>query len=430
MAVRKFEKGLTMTNLNEGAADLPVSALRAGDNGGSGGGTGGPENGEEIENAGTLTDTAETSTGAEAGAEAGETDTEAGETGETEAVEAGDETEATADSDMPPVVINFEEASKPHSELARSIAAEAEAQYAKLASNGDKGKRGRLATVASGTAGEIFMMNPYAITIAAGWNLRDFNNPANQEHVDNLARSIASIGVQQPLIVEVNRQTGQVVLTDGECRLRGALRAIEVYGIPIKGIPVRAESRTATDADKVAGQIYRNSGKNPEPLEMGTALVRLMNFGWSYKDMAEKTGLAAARVYQLIDLMATATEEIKRMVTIGQISATTAQTVLKDLGGDGAKAERVLKKAGRVAKKEGKTKIMPRHVAAVTNTRGPGRPRKETVAQAANATANVRSIITDVFADSTTDVDNSDETIVTIVMSSENWEKLLPFTGL
>ena len=60
---------------------------------------------------------------------------------------------------------------------------------------------------------DLFRLNPYNITVKDGWNSRDMRDPDNQAHVDELARSITAIGVQEPLTVYMDG--GKPVLTDG-----------------------------------------------------------------------------------------------------------------------------------------------------------------------------------------------------------------------
>src|ERR1700674_5839547 len=88
---------------------------------------------------------------------------------------------------------------------------------------------------------DVFKVDPRVLVIKDGWNSRDFNDPENLEHVDNLAQSIAAVGVKQPLTVFF--ENGKCYVSDGECRLRGAMRAIEHYKADLRTVPVQTEDR-------------------------------------------------------------------------------------------------------------------------------------------------------------------------------------------
>src|SRR6266403_1624499 len=114
---------------------------------------------------------------------------------------------------------------------------------------------GGIKSLAEGRS-DIFKVDPRKLHVKPSWNGRDFNDPLNIEHVDMLARSITAIGVKEPLTVVW--EDGKAWLVDGECRLRGALRAIEIYQAPLKTIPVKTEERGSNDADRLFSQIIPN----------------------------------------------------------------------------------------------------------------------------------------------------------------------------
>jgi ParB-like chromosome segregation protein Spo0J len=261
--------------------------------------------------------------------------------------------------DFRPVVVDFAEASTPKGEIAQRLAAEAAEQALKLSEASSK-KEGTLRMLSTGR-GDLFSVNPYLLKIKNGWNSREMNDPANIEHIDTLARSIAAVGVQQPLTVML--EDDQIFVSDGHCRLFATLRAVEVYGAEIKSVPVRAEGRFATEADRVLSQIVRNSGKPLTVLEQGAVFVKLTNYGWSVAQIAEKAGLTVVRVGQILDLMAGASDAIKALVASGSVSASEAQKIMREDGGDVKAAEKTIKDALDLARAEGKKRATAKHVA-------------------------------------------------------------------
>lgn len=259
---------------------------------------------------------------------------------------------------MNEVITDFAVASVPKGEIAQRLAAEAREQSGKLV-NGDK-KAGTLRILSAGR-GDLFHINPYLIKIRKGWNCRNMRDPENIEHVDITARSIASVGVLQPLSVTIDGE--DIFLTDGHFRLLATFRAIEVYGTEIKSIPVRAESRFASEPDRILAQAVKNGGKRPTPIELGGIFVKLINFGWTATDIAAKVGFdGPARVTQILDFMANSNDGIKDMVAKGQVSATLASEVLRH-NDNPDDAENILSDAVDAAKAEGKTKATKKHVA-------------------------------------------------------------------
>ncbi len=219
--------------------------------------------------------------------------------------------------------------------------------------------KGGLASVSVGRK-DILKIDPRKLNIKPGWNSRDFSDPKNAEHVDDLARSIAAQGVKQPLTVSWSE--GKVWIEDGECRWRAAMRAIDVYKADIKAIPCTAEEQHVNETDKLLYQYIRNTGKQFSPMEASNHFKRMLGAGYSAKDIADKTGLSAGRVSQILN-MQIFTEDTKKMVTEGKVSASLAATVVNNVGP--TEAEKQLQAGWVNAKAEGSDKVKPGHIEGV-----------------------------------------------------------------
>ena len=244
---------------------------------------------------------------------------------------------------------------------------------------------------------DIFHVDPTKLKIKEGWNSRDFNDPANVEHVDSLAQSIAAVGVKEPLTIYFDK--GEAWVSNGECRLRATQRAIQVYKADVKTIPVRTEDRYANEADRLLNQFIRNTGKPFSQIELSNHFKRLLGLGWQAKDIAKKAGMTPARVSQILELQ-TLPEPVKDMIVARQVSASTAVALVKNEGG--SEAEKQLKAGLEAAKSEGKTKVMPKHL-----TNGTG-------------TVNIRTALKDAFEYA--DIDNSEEEFVVIKFPADKFE--------
>jgi|WetSurMetagenome_2_1015567.scaffolds.fasta_scaffold10977_5 ParB family transcriptional regulator, chromosome partitioning protein len=206
-----------------------------------------------------------------------------------------------------------------------------------------------LKDVAKRTA--LFHYDPRQLYVLPGFNSRAVDDPANRQHIEELAGSIAQLGVRQPLTVFI--EDDKVFVSDGHCRLAATLLAIE-RGADIKTVPVLQEPRGANEADRVFSQIVRNSGKPLTAFEQGAVYKRLVGFGWTVAQIAEKSGKSISHINQALDFQE-APDEVHKLVTSGQISATLAAKVVRKSGKkEGAAA---LAMAASIARDAGKPRV-------------------------------------------------------------------------
>lgn len=208
---------------------------------------------------------------------------------------------------------------------------------------------------------DVYKLAPDALHIKPDWNTRDITTPENIEHIEQLSRSIAEIGVKEPL--KVVWEDNKAYITNGHCRYHAIMLAIK-NGAEIKAVPVLVEDRHANEADRIFTQIASNSGKPFTQLEQAKVFKKLLDLGWPQKDIAAKSGISGGRVSQILELL-TLPEGVKKMVASGEVSASMAIQTVKAEGSD--KATEKLTTAVTAAKAEGKTRAMPKH----TGERGP-----------------------------------------------------------
>lgn len=210
----------------------------------------------------------------------------------------------------------------------------------------------RLREIASGRR-DALNVDPKLIKIEASFNPRQYTLYENREHLDELKRSIAHVGVLVPLLVRWDGE--QAILIDGECRLRACLELIK-EGIDIKTVPVLQES--GDEAHRLLIAISANKGKPLTLLEAGGAYKRLLAFGWTVGDIGQKTGFSNRHVQDALDLI-DAPREVKEMVRDGSVTPSLAKQVVKQKG-DGAakvlreKVDRAKAAGKKTAKREAK----------------------------------------------------------------------------
>lgn len=248
---------------------------------------------------------------------------------------------------------------------------------------------------------DLLKIDPRNLNIKPGFNFRDMNSPDNIEHVDELARSIAEIGVKVPLICYW--EDGKAWVSSGHCRHAAAIRAIEVYKAPLETVPVQIEERHSNEADRIFGQITYNKNNPFTDLEKAKVFKKLLDLGWQQNDIASKSGMTASRVSQILAVL-TAPVAVQGMISKGEVSSTLAMQVVKS---EGSKAEQILKDGLEGAKADGKTKVTASNLT--------GTPR-----------ANLKKLLTEVLDQS--DINDSSEVVV-IRMSEEDYASLLEAIG-
>lgn len=206
---------------------------------------------------------------------------------------------------------------------------------------------------------DVFRIPVDDVLIKDGWNVRDMSDPANIEHVENLAKSIAEIGQKEP--IKVYLEGNKAYVSNGHSRRLAVDIARSKYGAEIKSMICMVEEKTANEADRTFTMIASNSGKPLSPLEMGAVFKRLIGFGWTEKEIAAKAGFSGQRVRDLLQLQASS-PEVQQMIKGGQVTATLAQQTIRAHKGDDTAATETLKDAVATAEKAGKKKATAKHV--------------------------------------------------------------------
>jgi ParB/RepB/Spo0J family partition protein len=204
------------------------------------------------------------------------------------------------------------------------------------------------------------LLDPRTIKVEPGYNVRDLSTPEAQEKLRDLAKSIAAIGVQQPLTVRLKGD--DVFVVAGHRRLSATMLAIE-GGAEIKTIPCMGEPKGTSDEDRTADLIVSNSSDPLKALEVAAAIKRLIAFGWDAAKIAERCGWGSAQTVDNYLALLSMPEEIKASVRTGEVSPSTAREVVRK---HGDKAGETLAAAKVQAASEGKSRITTAHVKAST----------------------------------------------------------------
>lgn len=189
-----------------------------------------------------------------------------------------------------------------------------------------------------------FQVDPRIIEIEQGFNAREID----RDHVESMKAAKKSGAQFPPLFVRVD--AGRVIVVDGHHRLQACLELIE-EGIDYKRID--CIQFRGNDADRIALMLTTAQGKALTPLEMGIQYKKLINFGWTAKEISEKTGRGKQQVDDFIRL-ADAPIAVQNMIREKQVSSSTAIAAVKE---HGDKSGEVLQGEHKKAVSMGKAKV-------------------------------------------------------------------------
>lgn len=260
---------------------------------------------------------------------------------------------------------------------------------------------------------DLYRLDPRKIQIKEGWNSREAQDPANANHVAELAASIKEVGVKRPLVCYMEENV--VYVTDGHCRLQAVMHLIE-QGVEIKTVPVLVSDRFANEADRIFDQVVLNSGKPLTPLEQAKVFKRLVDLGWQQKDIALKAGISGGRVSQLLELLILP-NILQKYIIEGKASANFVLTVYKKHNQNVDKTIMELNGAVTVAQEQGRKRAMPKDT-----EEGEGSPAKRVKVSKKTLATHLKTLVEKAYADQ--NIDDS-ESMITWSITEADWAELM-----
>lgn len=265
---------------------------------------------------------------------------------------------------------------------------------------------------------DVYKIDPRKLQIKDGWNSRDFSDPANIAHVEDLAKSIEENGVREPLKVFVENDIPYV--TNGECRYR-AIQLLLERGVDIKLVPVMGEDRFANEADRLFTQFISNSGKQFSAIENAKLFKRLLDMGWQQQDVAKKTGFSGGRVSQLLALLQLPVV-LQKLITEGKASASMVLSVWKKHNEDTALALEELLGAVAVAQAAGRKRAMPKDGGEGSGEGEGGSSKAAKGSKGASLKTHFKALVERAYAEERID---DTEAMVTMSLSEADWAELM-----
>lgn len=184
---------------------------------------------------------------------------------------------------------------------------------------------------------DLYKIDPRSIKEEEGFNIREYDTDEVRQHIDGLCEAMLSGAFIPPITVRTN-DNGEIVLIDGHCRHKAALKAIEQGA---EGLMLTAVNFQGSDVERIGLMLRSGEGLKFQPLEVAKGYLRLKRMNISTADIAKSVGKSVSHVEQYLTL-ATSNHDVQKMVENGEVSATVAiQAVRKDGEQAGAKLKAV-----------------------------------------------------------------------------------------
>lgn len=212
---------------------------------------------------------------------------------------------------------------------------------------------------------DVFHWSPDKIDVEPGFNPR-LPGPDLEGHIEWLMGQIKRRGFnrKRPLIVSAVSPEGRVIVRAGHNRLEAVKRLIAA-GEKIVSIPVLVEERETNDLDRLYDLGTENENKPLADLEYIILVKRARGYGQTDEQIIAGFGKNKAWLERILDL-ASASPDLHNAIRAGSVATTTVVKAVRD---HGKEAAAVVGRATDHARAEGRNKVRPRDVAAVTKPR-------------------------------------------------------------
>ena len=177
----------------------------------------------------------------------------------------------------------------------------------------------------------LVMLDPRKVRVKDGWNPRtDFS------HVVEWKQTIRKVGVQQPLIVKMDRDSLEYNLVSGETRLRSCLELLEEgieaaeNGTSLIRIPALSAPDDESDQDTFIRTMLENSHTPLNPFDEVLALKRLReDYKLKLKDIVEIMGHSEQYICARLALV-DAAPEVREGLETKRLGVTAATKIVRE----------------------------------------------------------------------------------------------------
>lgn len=165
--------------------------------------------------------------------------------------------------------------------------------------------------------GNMFHVPFSKLRIVDGLNIRTV-----YEGIPELANSIRNNGIQVPVKGYRDVANDLYYVVHGHRRFTACELIYKEDKVDVM-VPFIREEKGLSEEQRVVDMVLTNTGAPLNPLELGEAVRRLLNYGWDKKKIHEKLSMTVLYIDRLTKLN-NAPEKFKKLVSSGKISGTLA----------------------------------------------------------------------------------------------------------
>ncbi len=175
-----------------------------------------------------------------------------------------------------------------------------------------------------------FKVDPNLVTFEKGFNVRT-EDDLLKEHQEKLFLAIKNGASLPPIDVRV--ENGVIICVEGHSRTLAARR----FKKEMPEYTLEARQFRGNEQERVLHMLGTGNGQKPlSPLESGIGYLRLIKWGMTPQEIADKQGVSRVTIDNNIAL-AEAPVEVQNLIRSGVVSSTTARDAVK-AGPEGVKA--------------------------------------------------------------------------------------------
>lgn len=171
-----------------------------------------------------------------------------------------------------------------------------------------------------------YSVSPHMLKEEDGFNVRDYDDPETEAHIEQLTEAYMQGKWVPPLIVKT--VDGELLVRDGHCRRRAIYRAIE-KGVEIRRVDVIEHS--GDEIDQMALLLTSNAGKALTQLQKAAVYQKMKNHGLNEDEIGERLGYTGQHVRQMLSLISLPTR-MKEQINKGMINPTYALELYREQG--------------------------------------------------------------------------------------------------
>lgn len=236
-------------------------------------------------------------------------------------------------------------------------------------------KARRLEEIAASKKG-LFAIDPTLLSVEPGFNKRENFGDMNQ-----LADDIAANGLDQPLKIRKVKDTEIIYIVAGHRRHKAITEILIPQGRwhhedgSIKTVDCYSESQGTSKIDRLFSQISGNGGLSYTLLEKAAVYQDILREDPTIKpaDISRRYGETKQAVSDALRLVNHGCHLLIENVRHGTVAASTAVTIIKQVGNETDAQEQCFQAALATAHAAGRSHVMPKDLPASTTEPTPGR---------------------------------------------------------